>query len=609
MQALENEINSEDQLLASGSEDKVKNEIKNKSPKKKEKTKKIKSETMEENIVVETTEEVSIKNEDVEKSDTKPTESVSEDKKPDLVNENIDNEPGSTIKVKARTPRELIRQKKFQNKSNYNRPRYEPNYQPAYNQQNMHYNPNFPFNAPPNAYAHLQINCGPPLPMHNEFPPISMAPLSPRSAAFVMQNQEIIERRKKSPRRYSRSPSPNYPTSPDYRGVTRQISPDYYKHRSLSPRSRSPFSKASRRSPGKDKRPLLKHRRSPIKERARSPRRSPLKDRRSPVKDRRSPLKDCKSPVKDRRSPRRSPARRKSPVASVKNRLGMKASPVQNIDKEDKPNQTDVIEDPVIEARRRKFESTEIKPEGIIRLKPKSDLFDDTKTDSPTIKVESEENQEDDLLDDIIDVKVEDLFSDEEDSGDENEGRFKAATQESKPSTLPFTKLLNPAGSNIKVDTLDNTRNVHRSNKRYAEDQLRSRHRSRSPLKSKDSLVAKRDKHKRFKNEQAGILLSKTKTHKRKERVTSPIESKKIEIKIRNPSKYEASKLSEDEVEIVEGPSRRVELAKPIILDNEPEIIIEDVPEEKEISSNDGKFLLYVLFNSDEAYFEDNSHS
>lgn len=37
------------------------------------------------------------------------------------------------------------------------------------------------------------------------------APLSPRSAAFVLQNREIIERRKKSPRRsYSRSPTPEF---------------------------------------------------------------------------------------------------------------------------------------------------------------------------------------------------------------------------------------------------------------------------------------------------------------------------------------------------------------------------------------------------------------
>lgn len=37
------------------------------------------------------------------------------------------------------------------------------------------------------------------------------APLSPRSAAFVLQNREIVERRKKSPKRsFSRSPSPEF---------------------------------------------------------------------------------------------------------------------------------------------------------------------------------------------------------------------------------------------------------------------------------------------------------------------------------------------------------------------------------------------------------------
>lgn len=69
---------------------------------------------------------------------------------------------------------------------------------------------------------------------------ITRAPLSPRSAAFVLQNREIIERRKKSPRRsYSRSPSPRY---------RRSTSPPVYtrSNRSASPRK---FIKSKSRSP------------------------------------------------------------------------------------------------------------------------------------------------------------------------------------------------------------------------------------------------------------------------------------------------------------------------------------------------------------------------
>lgn len=98
------------------------------------------------------------------------------------------------------------------------------------------------------------------------------APLSPRSAAFVLQNRAIIEKRKR--RSYSRSPSP--------RG------------RSLSPRrSRSPLSVRKRSmSPPLRKRspsPLRKRSKSPLRKRSLSPKRrnySPKRRSASPIKRR-----------------------------------------------------------------------------------------------------------------------------------------------------------------------------------------------------------------------------------------------------------------------------------------------------------------------------------
>lgn len=98
------------------------------------------------------------------------------------------------------------------------------------------------------------------------------APLSPRSAAFVLQNRAIIEKRKR--RSYSRSPSP--------RG--RSLSP----RRSRSPlpiRKRSMSPPLRKRSPS----PLRKRSKSPLRKRSLSPKRrnySPKRRSASPIKRR-----------------------------------------------------------------------------------------------------------------------------------------------------------------------------------------------------------------------------------------------------------------------------------------------------------------------------------
>lgn len=80
---------------------------------------------------------------------------------------------------------------------------------------------------------------------HEILSSITRAPLSPRSAAFVLQNREILARRKMSPQKSSprRSPSPRRSRLEPVRRRSR--SPRF--KRSLSPRGRSPRSFSPRR--------------------------------------------------------------------------------------------------------------------------------------------------------------------------------------------------------------------------------------------------------------------------------------------------------------------------------------------------------------------------
>lgn len=77
---------------------------------------------------------------------------------------------------------------------------------------------------------------------------LTQAPLSPRSAAFVLKNREILARRKMSPRK-SLSPSPRRSLSPrrSFSPRRRSRSPRFDYKRSRSPRSRSPRNISPRR--------------------------------------------------------------------------------------------------------------------------------------------------------------------------------------------------------------------------------------------------------------------------------------------------------------------------------------------------------------------------
>lgn len=377
---------------------------------------------------------------------------------------------------------------------------------------------------------------------------ITKAPLSPRSAAFVLQNREIIaQRRRKSPKRsptFSRSPSPR---------------------RSLSP--------LSRRLP----RSLSK---SPIRNRVRS--RSPLPPRRlspprggrnmSPPRRRRS-----MSPADLRRNARKPPRERRSPPSkpSVRDRLGTRGrEPVNKVEKTSEPDDKVPVkisveevlpEDPVLEARKRKFQRTEInvKDGGVIKLKKEEDqqqqeLLATSEMDQFKNSELTELDQEALLLDDdtLLETKVEDIFSDDQ-SDDENEGRFKTSDNTAaKHIGISISKSLN-GGRDIKAEPLVK----ERSSYKRRDQQVDRKRRRRSPSPSaKYSDVVEQDKTAKPAVKQRLIRLAKPKKTV-PPRVTSPIENKKIEIKIRNPAKYEEASRSKYDV-ATEDESRRTDEIK-----------------------------------------------
>ncbi|KAJ8979220.1 hypothetical protein NQ317_011859 [Molorchus minor] len=470
---------------------------------------------------------------------------------------------------------------------------------PQYNMQMMPF-PNQPFNpmfCPPNVGI---MNQPPPfferpvspLAINTEsLTTATLAPLSPRSAAFVLENKAIIERRKRSPRRsYSRSPS---------------LSP----RRSLTPR-RSPRRSITPRRISRSPRRLS---RSPLRRRSPSPRRRSLSPRRKNV----SRNADT--------SPKSKP--------TVRDRLGVKSNKTEdNKDKpeESSPKKDEKPVDPVLEARRKKFESNEIKKkEGIIRLKPKEDkpkepspplamstpsqtevsvpapeqetkVKEEIKPDPPKDMDVFEElekllNEKDVLLegDDIeLDPKVSDIFSDEE-SGSDNEGRFKVKEQTSKkPPILPFTKLMNGAKRATKrsyqipwiregIETVINTKRggpeLEHPTTGTSKENTKEDDRRASTAKKSESQEKAAAKNRKSERHVASV-------EKRFER--------KIEIKIKNPSKYERggkSKYSKDGDKSMEKVKRKVEVGKKGEEEDddeiEPEMVVENDSGDEENSA------------------------
>ncbi|XP_056643746.1 neurofilament heavy polypeptide-like [Diorhabda sublineata] len=368
------------------------------------------------------------------------------------------------------------------------------------------------------------------------------APLSPRSAAFVLQNKAIIEKRKRSPRRsYSRSPTRSLSRSPrrSLTPIRRSLTPIRRFRRSVSPRRHS-----------------------------RSPKRfSPRKRSLSPKRRSLSPKRRSPSPKRRSLSPKRK-ATGGNPTKGrpVHDRLGLKSEEIKNKPKVKEEEEPPV--DPVLAARRKKFESNELKKkEGIIRLKPKEDVKNDDipVTEAPkkieqvpknideteakvTTEIVKEEPQksnkspvatnkleeydrskdpeefkelerllnDDAVLEDLLDHKVADIFSDEESASD-NEGRFKAKTKQGeKVPVLSFNKLVNGTKTELKTETLP-TKNSRNEEK---------------PIKDK----VEKDKSS---NNQRGRQKITLKSEKNAPPPVEKIPERKIEIKIKHPSKYQ----------------------------------------------------------------------
>lgn len=335
------------------------------------------------------------------------------------------------------------------------------------------------------------------------------APLSPRSAAFVLQNREIIERRKKSPRRsYSRSPSPRYRRS----------------------KSRSPSPVRQKMSPAS----------------CNSIRRVQCYKRQSPSR--------YNSPKRRRRSPVNRTNFRTSPYKEVELKehvqirdisLSLSPSPERFVSQNLLEDKKVIIDDSILEARRRKFENDAIPTEGIIRLKPKVEqneeqLIEDgksAKSETSSLAIDdSSKLDKNDLPpsdDNYIDfnLKVDDLFSDE-DSDNENEGRFKSKS--------------NDSSINEQVESI-----IYQSHKRKSKDDLRSKRCTDYEHDTKANKIERREQD---------SLISLNANSKHKSRL-SPLENRKIEIKIRNPRKYKVENGSDDRIKDKKINSRKVEVA------------------------------------------------
>ena len=120
--------------------------------------------------------------------------------------------------------------------------------------------------------------------------------------------------------------------------------------------------------------------------------------------------------------------------------------------------------DPILEARRKKFERNEIvMTEGVIRLNE---------------DIDEEALLEGDDGDDAILLDHNALFSDEESDSD-NEGRFKTKQESNqKVPVLSFTKLINGVKTEVKNDLRVEEKKIGRRNER------RKNFRSRTPVKS-----------------------------------------------------------------------------------------------------------------------------
>ncbi|CAG9824854.1 unnamed protein product [Phaedon cochleariae] len=602
LEALMQELDDEIQGKPKAKEEKQANGEK---PKKKTKKKKrLTSDSDHKNTDSKTDNEQSDKSTELVKQDAdKPTEN----EEATVPNEHDNNVEAAAENAPTRT--DNIHKKRQRSRSPFTRrtnfrPRRAPNYPNSRHLPHLDINPF----QPPHMYPPFNqmypplVNQPPPF-YERPISPLSinteslttatLAPLSPRSAAFVLQNKAIIEKRKRSPRRsYSRSfsrslsRSPRRSLTPPRRPIRRSISPRRLSRspRRFSPRRRS-LSPRRRNVARKDSSPKSKN----------SGRNRPGKSEDNKVKDDSKGKDDGK--VKDAV---RDKEKEKLPVKQPKEEASL---------------------DPVLEARKRKFESNQLgKKAGIIRLKPKEEKqpesapmqelpsavkeetqtptpastevdeakpIDDTNKDPDEFK-ELEKLLNEDLLlesDDFIDHKVEDIFSDEESTSD-NEGRFKVKQKAGeKVSVLSFSKLMNGAKAEVKTEPLqsrgERSRDRH-SSSRYNERKRRTptdRRLASRRNEGRERKEAGRDRKDEEKEAQKKVETQEKSSAKqrislRKERPPPSMDKRferKIEIKIKNPSKYEKS----GKERISKGEDKGLKAEKVIESEKEEEAVVE----------------------------------
>uniref|UniRef100_A0A336ME73 CSON010650 protein n=1 Tax=Culicoides sonorensis TaxID=179676 RepID=A0A336ME73_CULSO len=361
----------------------------------------------------------------------------------------------------------------------------------------------------------------------------SSVQLSPRSAAFVSQNNDALLRRQhdRSPYRAT-SPSRWSPSPPRQRRRSLSKSPARYRDKSLSPRRNQDRKPGPIRNTSRDRR--QDRSRSPIRRKSRSPVLRKRSNSKSPSKrapnNRNNYYNGRNGSYNDTRRPlRRSPGAR--PNKTSNERDGRYGSNKSNSNKND-VNST--------KAENKRSKTPEKARSKSRSLSPGADLaavlekldedfeifptsaFDDTElelereneeinkenpgsepptpmettTTSPSeIKSTTTTNDinEDELLgmsDDELslggnDIELDDLFN-SDDSESENEGRFKsgARTSKTKPTAvLPFSELMESKKTVVKELTLDErTTNRVEDRRRRDDDRKRDWKKVRVPL-------------------------------------------------------------------------------------------------------------------------------
>ncbi|XP_045478304.1 muscle M-line assembly protein unc-89-like isoform X2 [Harmonia axyridis] len=468
-----------------------------------------------------------------------------------------------------------------------------------------------PLDIPPVGYNVPQLQ---PLVIEPPTSSVTMGPLSPRSAAFVLQNRAIVEKRKRSPRRsFSRSPSPAH-HRPRYSKSPVSGRPHSPVRRSMSPVRRpfSPLQRSSspRRSPVR--RSLSPYRRNRDKSPRRdSPRRSPRRVRNSPKR----------SPKHTRESPKRNKESRRTPIKDrLGNRSKVEEKEIQNKEQNllSSPKKQDSKPlDPVLEARKRKFESKGIvMKERVIRLKPKEDTVQkvpEEKTPKPKVEEKSKQKTAETSKPKVAE-KTEDAKPKQTVEKAQEKPQAKSSVREENSTRIVLlpkneTKILaqgttpvapqnqledamNELEMLLKDDeALELTAKVDDLFSDEETDQENEAKRSKNETANRIVINGfskksekKCDTKAKWKFEESRKEVNKTKKVK-KEPLTNPIENRKIEIKIRNPSKYEknSSKIGQS------SSGRKVELTKKESFsgeDSEPEIVMEEEEEDIEVTAS-----------------------